>query len=116
MSSIRNARVVPTDRQDGCATHLSSDPQTLSMLAVPVRRAIARTRKWLVDRQCADGSWCAELEGDTILESETILLYAYLGREASATAQELSQRIVEQQLPDGGWAMYPGGALRYRAA
>ena len=25
--------------------------------------------------------WCAELEGDTILESETILLWAFLGRE-----------------------------------
>jgi squalene-hopene/tetraprenyl-beta-curcumene cyclase len=83
----------------------------LKILATPVRRAIARTRKWLLDRQFPDGSWCAELEGDTILESETILLYAYLGRDDSETAQKLAQRILEQQLPDGGWAMYPGGKL-----
>ncbi len=81
------------------------------MLAMPVRRAIARTRKWLLDRQFSDGSWCAELEGDTILESETILLYAYLGRANCDAARKMAARIVEQQLPDGGWAMYPGGAL-----
>ena len=81
------------------------------MLAMTVRRAIARTRKWLIDRQFPDGSWCAELEGDTILESETVLLYAYLGRENAETARKMAERIVEQQLPDGGWAMYPGGEM-----
>jgi squalene-hopene/tetraprenyl-beta-curcumene cyclase len=81
------------------------------MLAAPVRRAIVRTRKWLIDRQYPDGSWCAELEGDTILESETILLYAYLGRENTDTARDLAKRLLEQQMPEGGWAMYPGGEL-----
>ena len=50
-------------------------------LAAGVRRAIVRTRQWLLDQQHPDGFWCAELEGDTILESETILLWAYLGLE-----------------------------------
>ena len=45
-----------------------------------VRHAILKTRKWLLNRQHADGYWVAELEGDTILESETILLLAFLGR------------------------------------
>ena len=49
----------------------------------PVRRAIHRTRQWLLAQQQADGAWCAELEGDTILESETILLLAFLGHEDS---------------------------------
>ena len=43
-------------------------------------RAIARTRGWLLDQQHADGHWVAELEGDTILESEYILLLAFLGQ------------------------------------
>jgi squalene-hopene/tetraprenyl-beta-curcumene cyclase len=110
MSSTRNACTLPMDRQTENDTS-SSDPQTLKMLAMPVRRAIARTRKWLLDRQFSDGSWCAELEGDTILESETILLFAYLGREDSEAAQKMAERLIEQQLPDGGWAMYPGGNL-----
>ena len=43
-------------------------------LATPVGHAIWRTRQWLLAQQNNDGSWCAELEGDTILESETILV------------------------------------------
>jgi squalene-hopene/tetraprenyl-beta-curcumene cyclase len=111
MSSTRNLGAAPTDRPENCGDTRSSDPKTLKMLSMPVRRAIARTRKWLLDRQSQDGSWCAELEGDTILESETILLYAFLGRENSETAQGLARRLVDEQLPDGGWAMYPGGNL-----
>ncbi|MCC6124488.1 MAG: terpene cyclase/mutase family protein [Pirellulales bacterium] len=111
MSSTRNSCASPTDRRDENRVSVSSDPQTLKMLSMPVRRAIARTRKWLIDRQFPDGSWCAELEGDTILESETILLYAFLGRVDSDLARKMAQRLVEQQLPDGGWAMYPGGKL-----
>ena len=53
----------------------------------------------------ADGAWCAELEGDTILESETILLLAYLGREGSPLAGRAAAYLVEKQLADGGWSM-----------
>ena len=76
-----------------------------------VRRAVNRTRHWLLGQQQEDGSWCAELEGDTILESETILLLAFLGHEDSELAQRCAAYVLDKQLPDGGWAMYPGGGL-----
>ena len=82
----------------------------IESLGTPVRRAIHQTRQWLLASQQADGSWCAELEGDTILESETILLLTFLGHEDSDLAGRLAAHLVEKQLPDGGWAMYPGGA------
>jgi squalene-hopene/tetraprenyl-beta-curcumene cyclase len=69
------------------------------------------TRQWLLDQQQADGSWCAELEGDTILESETILLWAFLGLEHTPLARRAAAYLIEHQLPDGGWAMYPGGGV-----
>ncbi len=47
--------------------------------AAPLIDAIGRTRDWLLERQAAAGYWVAELEGDTILESEYILLLAFLG-------------------------------------
>lgn len=78
-------------------------------LALPVRTAIGRTRQWLSSRQHDDGHWCAELEGDTILESEYILLLAYLDREDSRPAQLAANYLIEKQLPQGGWEMYPGG-------
>ena len=76
-----------------------------------VTGALSATRDWLLARQHAAGYWCGELEGDTILESEYILLLAWLGREDSAIARKCAAYIVEKQLPTGGWAMYPGGKL-----
>ena len=89
----------------------SGDCGRRGIVGAPVRRAIHQTRQWLLAQQAADGSWCAELEGDTILESETILLLAFLGREDSEFARRLAAYIIENQLPQGGWAMYPGGAI-----
>ncbi len=75
------------------------------------RRAIEKTRRWLLAEQLPEGCWCAELEGDTILESETILLWAFLGRTDSDDARRAAEYIRRRQLPGGGWAMYPGGAV-----
>ncbi len=44
--------------------------------------ALERSRDWLLGRQDEEGYWVAELEGDTILESEYILLMTFLGRES----------------------------------
>jgi squalene-hopene/tetraprenyl-beta-curcumene cyclase len=89
----------------------SRDLYAIRSLGGSTRRAILRTRQWLLQQQQADGCWCAELEGDTILESETILLWAFLGQETSPLAQRAAAYLVEKQLPEGGWAMYPGGTI-----
>jgi squalene-hopene/tetraprenyl-beta-curcumene cyclase len=71
--------------------------------------AITRTRDWLVARQEEDGYWIGELEGDTILESEYVLLMTFLGRESDSVCEKCARYISDRQLPDGGWAIYPGG-------
>jgi squalene-hopene/tetraprenyl-beta-curcumene cyclase len=76
-----------------------------------VEQAIGQARNWLLAAQHPDGYWVGELEGDTILESEFILLLAHLGRHNSSEAHKAARYLVEKQLPDGGWAMYPGGAM-----
>lgn len=73
--------------------------------------AIRRTANYLLERQHDEGYWVAELEGDTILESEYILLLAYLGREQSEEAMAAAQYMLDQQRPEGGWSSYPGGPL-----
>jgi squalene-hopene/tetraprenyl-beta-curcumene cyclase len=79
--------------------------------AMDVRQAMARTQQWLLEQQQADGHWVAELEGDTILESEYILLLAYLGRHPSTVARKAARYIAGRQMPSGGWSLYPGGRM-----
>jgi squalene-hopene/tetraprenyl-beta-curcumene cyclase len=78
--------------------------------------AIERTRDWLLARQAPEGYWVGELEGDTILESEYILLLAFLGRGQSEEAVLAANYMLQQQLPSGGWALFPGGPLEISAS
>jgi squalene-hopene/tetraprenyl-beta-curcumene cyclase len=92
------------EAQGGCRAAWDDRAQALA-------QAIERTRSWLLAQQRPDGHWCGELEGDTILESEFILLLAWLGREQTPLARKCAAYLLEKQLPEGGWAMYPGGRL-----
>lgn len=78
-------------------------------LGARVRASVHRAEALLLDLQKPDGHWCAELEGDTILESEYILLMAFLEREGEEDCQDAGRSIEDQALPGGGWAIYPGG-------
>ena len=66
-------------------------------------QALERTTDWLLARQHDEGYWVGELEGDTILESEYVLLMAFLGRESDAGLRA-----------DG--ALHPGSAAAPTAA
>ena len=106
------------------AQRASSDPVDAG------EAAARRTAGWLLARQAADGHWRAPLEGDTILESEYLLLLAWSGRldvqsgRLDAPSGRLDadtvagcvQRILQQQLPTGGWAIYPGGPVDVSAS
>jgi squalene-hopene/tetraprenyl-beta-curcumene cyclase len=78
--------------------------------------AVARTRDYLLSQQSPEGYWVGELEGDTILESEYVLLLAFLGRAGSEQAAAAARYLLDQQLPEGGWSIYPGGPLEPSAS
>jgi len=78
--------------------------------------AVEATSRWLLDRQHADGHWRAPLEGDTILESEYLLLLAWAGRLDDHRVRGAADRILAEQLPGGGWAIYPGGPVDISAS
>jgi len=63
----------------------------------------------LLGQRRDDGHWCAELEGDTILESEYVLLLHFLGRGDDPRVAACCERLRGQQQQDGGWAIYPDG-------
>ncbi len=79
--------------------------------------AIRSAADCLLSRQSPEGWWVGELEADTSLESDYILLQLWLypplagawnppteGRIARA-----ARYILSRQLPEGGWNIYPGG-------
>ncbi len=71
--------------------------------------AIDHARERLLGLQKPDGHWVGELQGDTILESEYILLLAFLGREQEEVAAKAARYILTQQRPEGGWSNYVDG-------
>jgi squalene-hopene/tetraprenyl-beta-curcumene cyclase len=84
--------------------------------ASPLRRAVDRARDCLLDKQRPDGHWVGELQGDTILESEFVLLMAFLGREGEERTRKVAAYLLQQRLSDGGWTNYPGGPVDLSAS
>lgn len=85
-------------------------------LADPLGDVIDGARSALLSLQNADGSWCGELEGDSILESETLLLLAFLGEESSPLATRIAESLAAQQMSDGHWGQYPGAPIDVSAS
>ncbi|MFI5181787.1 MAG: squalene--hopene cyclase [Thermoanaerobaculia bacterium] len=71
--------------------------------------AIEAARRYLLSIQQEDGHWCAELEGETILESEYVLTMHFLGRTAEPRVRKAAEYLRRQQLAEGGWSNHPGG-------
>ena len=84
-----------------------------SLLATPrvsdFSSPVLAARDGLISKQHSDGHWVGELQGDTILESEYILLMAFLGRENDLTVQQAANYLLENQDDEGGWPNHPGG-------
>jgi enterochelin esterase-like enzyme len=87
------------------APPLSRDIQRPSRL----RQAVHAARQAMLARQRDDGHWCAELQGDTILESEYLILLAFLGKLDNPAVGKLANYIRSQQQKTGGWSNYPDG-------
>lgn len=77
--------------------------------AAEILAALEAARRYLLSIQREDGHWCGELEGDTILESEYLLTLFLLGRSNEPRFGKAAEYLRRQQLPEGGWALYPGG-------
>jgi squalene-hopene/tetraprenyl-beta-curcumene cyclase len=96
---MRNETSRPTGREGSAAAAAPGE----------VRPAIEAARRYLLSIQREDGHWCGELEGDTILESEYLLTLWFLGRASEPRFGKAAEYLRRQQLPEGGWALYPGG-------
>ena len=96
---------------------LSADPNVQSLDRI--RAAVQAAQRALGSLQKKDGHWCAELEGDSILQSEYLLMKWILRQEREplvdgrpgTTLRKIVEQLRTQQRPDGGWGQFPGSGI-----
>lgn len=105
------------DRPDSAASFASSFPPLTGSTASAdstdprLEAAIAHAVDALIARQRADGHWVFELEADTTIPSEYVLLVHYLGEPADpAREARIGRYLLRRQNADGGWPLFHGGA------
>src|SRR3977135_2841783 len=98
----------------------SSAPQLrfgkIDGLTSRVAAAIDGARKKLFSQQHEDGYWCGELESDTTLESDYILMHTLLGTGNPERFQKCANYILRHQNEDGGWGIYAAGPSNISAS
>jgi squalene-hopene/tetraprenyl-beta-curcumene cyclase len=78
--------------------------------------SVDAARKYLLSRQQEEGYWCGELEADTTLESDYILLHVLLGTGNHERFQKCCNYILQHQNEDGGWPIYVDGPSNLSAS
>ena len=82
-----------------------------------VAAASDAARKYLLSLQeSQEGYWCGELEADTTLESDYILLHALLGTGNPERIAKAAVYVLRHQNEDGGWPIYHGGPSNLSAS
>jgi squalene-hopene/tetraprenyl-beta-curcumene cyclase len=81
-----------------------------------VAAAMDAARRSLFSIQHEDGYWCGELEADTTLESDYILLHTLLGTGSTERIAAAAREIIRHQNEDGGWPIYQGGPSNISAS
>ncbi len=97
----------PTIRRP--AGHAVSQPDSID-------EAIKRSQAWFMGQQHAEGYWVAELEADTTLTSEYLMLRRFLNRVDPDRQEQAVCYLKMMQLPDGGWPIYYGGPAEISAS
>src|SRR5258708_24812994 len=71
--------------------------------------AIAGAQDWLLEQQARDGHWCAELEGDTILESEYLFYLHFIDKLDPVIVRKVANYVRSKALHHGCRSIYPDG-------
>ena len=94
-------------RQAGC--HIPGQSEVID-------DAVRKSQAWFFRQQDSQGFWAAELEADSTLTSEYLMLRRFLGVVDQAREAKAVRYLRAAQLPDGGWPIYTGGPSEISAS
>jgi squalene-hopene/tetraprenyl-beta-curcumene cyclase len=108
----KSSKTATVDPADNAVRNLHSLLDTSSIaLKEETGKALSLATERLVRLQNITGFWCGELEGDSILESEYILLKFIIEQENDPRLPKIAAHLRKQQrASDGAWIQYPGGS------
>jgi squalene-hopene/tetraprenyl-beta-curcumene cyclase len=107
------SRSIPMPQTDAPARRSMSHTGQLEA----IDDAIRKSQSWFLARQDqTEGYWVAELEADTTLTSEYLMLRRFMDRVDPARERKAVRYLKSAQLPDGGWPIYYGGPSEISAS
>lgn len=89
--------------------------EDVRQLCADISRTVDVSAASLLGLQTSGGFWQGDLKADTTLESDYIMFLYWLGETDSPRIAKAARTIVERQLPDGAWNIYPGGPAEVNA-
>ncbi len=82
-----------------------------------LEEALRKSQAWFLARQDAsEGYWVAELEADTTLTAEYLMLRRFMDCVDPERERKAVRYLKSAQLPGGGWSIYHGGPAEISAS
>lgn len=78
----------------------------MSIVLSKIDEEIHRLTETLIQQQQQDGSWRFCFENGTTIDAYVIILFRTLNIENEALIQQLRDRILAEQQPEGGWKLF----------
>src|SRR5438128_503813 len=86
-----------------------------SAVVTVLNDAIARAQAYLLSHQAPEGHWVGELEANTTITSEYLLLCHLIDRVDRPKEAKAVRYLRRAQLSDGGWSLFEGGPANLSA-
>ncbi len=87
---------------------IANEVSKLYGLQDAVSTAVSRSHRYFARTQAREGYWWGELESNSTMEAEYLMLTHFLGIGDADTWRKLVNRLLESQREDGTWGQYYG--------
>ncbi|HZO82872.1 MAG TPA: squalene--hopene cyclase [Candidatus Binataceae bacterium] len=93
----------------GAAASAVIAPSPHDEFAAKIHSAIDRAQRALLKLQHPEGYWQAALEANAEMNAEFIIFNRFMGVSDPAMEARLQRYLLDTQMADGSWSLFPGG-------